>query len=134
MQCPAPAPWWATISGNVAGSARGPNVAPKDYVHFANYATDVVLHYARAWGVAFSSWAPSTDPFENNLKGVTAQGAAAGEACGFKLTQIPFVLECVPGSPDKEGAAVCEASWGGRLAGADQIAFTTVPAHQGPGG
>lgn len=121
------APWWATINGNVAGNAKGPNLAPKNYASFANYATDVVLHYARAWGVSFTSLGPFNDPFENNLKGKTAVGAAAGEGCGFKLTQVPFVLNAFRAALKKKGLQAV------KLAGVDDwlertdIAFTSAP-------
>lgn len=122
------APWWATTSGNVAGSPRGgPNLAPKNYGAFAGYAADVVLHYARVWGVTFSSLGPFNDPFENNLKGSAARGAAAGEACGFTLTQIPSVLRAFRAALKKRGLGAV------KLAGVDDwlertsVAFTNAP-------
>lgn len=58
-------PWWMTNSGCASGAQGGTNNLKSDYFDdFADYLTEVVLHFRDTWGISFRTLEPVNEPME----------------------------------------------------------------------
>ena len=82
-------PWWMTKSGCVSGSSDGSdNLKPDYFDDFADYLSEVALHFKRDWGITFRTVEPFNEPSAGWWKANGGQ-----EGCGFKNNQSQMIIE-----------------------------------------
>lgn len=106
-------PYWMTVSGCASGSTDGSNNLKSDYYDdFANYLSEVVLHFKTANGVEFRTLEALNEPNANWWK---AQGAQEG--CHFDRANQAQLLGLLRTSLDARGLTAV------RLSAADESSF-----------
>jgi O-glycosyl hydrolase len=92
-------PYWMTKSGCAAGNTDGSNnLADDSYEEFADYLTEVTLHFADTWGITFRTLEPLNEPNadwwrENNNQ----------EGCHFSPSNQETILRLVAQSLEEKG-------------------------------
>ena len=82
-------PWWMTKSGCVSGSNDGSDNLREDYFDdFADYLSEVALHFKTEWGLTFRTVEPFNEPSAGWWKANGGQ-----EGCGFKNNQSKMIVE-----------------------------------------
>jgi len=82
-------PWWMTKSGCVSGSSDGSDNLKEDYFDdFADYLSEVALHFKTEWGLTFRTVEPFNEPSAGWWKSNGGQ-----EGCGFKNNQSRMIVE-----------------------------------------
>ena len=82
-------PWWMTKSGCVSGSNDGSDNLKEDYFDdFADYLSEVALHFKTDWGLTFRTVEPFNEPSAGWWKSNGGQ-----EGCGFKNNQSKMIVE-----------------------------------------
>ena len=82
-------PWWMTKSGCVSGSSDGSDNLKEDYFDdFADYLSEVALHFKKEWGITFRTVEPFNEPSAGWWKANGGQ-----EGCGFKNNQTKMIVE-----------------------------------------
>ena len=82
-------PWWMTKSGCVSGSSDGSdNLKPDYFDDFADYLSEVALHFKTEWGITFRTVEPFNEPSAGWWKANGGQ-----EGCGFKNNQSQMIVE-----------------------------------------
>jgi O-glycosyl hydrolase len=82
-------PWWMTKSGCVSGSSDGSDNLKSDYFDdFADYLSEVALHFKKEWGITFRTVEPFNEPSAGWWKANGGQ-----EGCGFKNNQTQMIVE-----------------------------------------
>ena len=82
-------PWWMTKSGCVSGSSDGSDNLKEDYFDdFADYLSEVALHFKKEWGITFRTVEPFNEPSAGWWKSNGGQ-----EGCGFKNNQSKMIEE-----------------------------------------
>ena len=82
-------PWWMTKSGCVSGSSDGSdNLKPDYFDDFADYLSEVALHFKTNWGITFRTVEPFNEPSAGWWKSNGGQ-----EGCGFKNNQSKMIVE-----------------------------------------
>ena len=82
-------PWWMTKSGCVSGSDDGSDNLKSDYFDdFADYLSEVALHFKKEWGITFRTVEPFNEPSAGWWKSKGGQ-----EGCGFKNNQSQMIVE-----------------------------------------
>ena len=82
-------PWWMTKSGCVSGSSDGSDNLKEDYFDdFADYLSEVALHFKKEWGITFRTVEPFNEPSAGWWKSNGGQ-----EGCGFKNNQTRMIVE-----------------------------------------
>ena len=82
-------PWWMTKSGCVSGSSDGSDNLKSDYFDdFADYLSEVALHFKTEWGITFRTVEPFNEPSAGWWKANGGQ-----EGCGFKNNQSQMIVE-----------------------------------------
>ena len=82
-------PWWMTKSGCVSGSSDGSdNLKPDYFDDFADYLSEVALHFKTDWGITFRTVEPFNEPSAGWWKSNGGQ-----EGCGFKNNQSKMIVE-----------------------------------------
>ena len=82
-------PWWMTKSGCVSGSSDGSDNLKSDYFDdFADYLSEVALHFKTEWGITFRTVEPFNEPSAGWWKSNGGQ-----EGCGFKNNQSAMIVE-----------------------------------------
>ncbi|PWJ67118.1 O-glycosyl hydrolase [Fibrobacter sp. UWR4] len=82
-------PWWMTNSGCVAGGKNGADNLKSDYFDdFADYLSEVALHFKKEWGITFRT----VEPFNEPSAGWWAENKDQ-EGCGFKNNQSGMIEE-----------------------------------------
>ena len=82
-------PWWMTKSGCVSGSSDGSDNLKEDYFDdFADYLSEVALHFKTEWGITFRTVEPFNEPSAGWWKSNGGQ-----EGCGFKNNQTKMIVE-----------------------------------------
>lgn len=82
-------PWWMTNSGCVAGGKGGADNLKSDYFDdFADYLSEVALHFKKEWGITFRT----VEPFNEPSAGWWAENKDQ-EGCGFKSRQSDMIIE-----------------------------------------
>ncbi|MBR4348815.1 MAG: glycosyl hydrolase [Fibrobacter sp.] len=82
-------PWWMTKSGCVSGSNDGSDNLKEDYFDdFADYLSEVALHFKTEWGLTFRTVEPFNEPSAGWWKSNGGQ-----EGCGFKNNQSRMIVE-----------------------------------------
>ncbi|MCR5028849.1 MAG: glycosyl hydrolase [Fibrobacter sp.] len=82
-------PWWMTKSGCVAGGTNGADNLKEDYFDdFADYLSEVALHFKDYWGITFRTVEPFNEPSAGWWKVNGTQ-----EGCGFKNKQSEMIVE-----------------------------------------
>ena len=82
-------PWWMTKSGCVSGSNDGSDNLKEDYFDdFADYLSEVALHFKTEWGLTFRTVEPFNEPSAGWWKANGGQ-----EGCGFKNNQSKMIVE-----------------------------------------
>ena len=82
-------PWWMTKSGCVSGSSDGSDNLKADYFDdFADYLSEVALHFKKEWGITFRTVEPFNEPSAGWWKANGGQ-----EGCGFKNNQSKMIEE-----------------------------------------
>ena len=82
-------PWWMTKSGCVSGSNDGSDNLKEDYFDdFADYLSEVALHFKTEWGLTFRTVEPFNEPSAGWWKSNGGQ-----EGCGFKNNQSKMIVE-----------------------------------------
>lgn len=82
-------PWWMTKSGCVSGSSDGSDNLKEDYFDdFADYLSEVALHFKTEWGITFRTVEPFNEPSAGWWKANGGQ-----EGCGFKNNQTKMIVE-----------------------------------------
>lgn len=82
-------PWWMTKSGCVAGGNNGADNLKEDYFDdFADYLSEVALHFKNEWGITFRTVEPFNEPSAGWWKANGTQ-----EGCGFKNKQSEMIVE-----------------------------------------
>ena len=82
-------PWWMTKSGCVSGSSDGSDNLKSDYFDdFADYLSEVALHFKTEWGITFRTVEPFNEPSAGWWKSNGGQ-----EGCGFKNNQTQMIVE-----------------------------------------
>ena len=82
-------PWWMTNSGCVAGGVNGADNLKSDYFDdFADYLSEVALHFKTEWGITFRT----VEPFNEPSAGWWAANKDQ-EGCGFKSRQSDMIIE-----------------------------------------
>ena len=82
-------PWWMTKSGCVSGSSDGSdNLKPDYFDDFADYLSEVALHFKTEWGITFRTVEPFNEPSAGWWKANGGQ-----EGCGFKNNQSRMIVE-----------------------------------------
>ena len=82
-------PWWMTKSGCVSGSSDGSdNLKPDYFDDFADYLSEVALHFKTEWGITFRTVEPFNEPSAGWWKANGGQ-----EGCGFKNNQSKMIVE-----------------------------------------
>lgn len=82
-------PWWMTKSGCVSGSSDGSDNLKSDYYDdFADYLSEVALHFKKEWGITFRTVEPFNEPSAGWWKSNGGQ-----EGCGFKNNQSAMIVE-----------------------------------------
>ena len=82
-------PWWMTKSGCVSGSSDGSDNLKSDYFDdFADYLSEVALHFKKEWGITFRTVEPFNEPSAGWWKSNGGQ-----EGCGFKNNQTQMIVE-----------------------------------------
>ena len=82
-------PWWMTKSGCVSGSSDGSDNLKEDYFDdFADYLSEVALHFKKEWGITFRTVEPFNEPSAGWWKSNGGQ-----EGCGFKNNQTKMIVE-----------------------------------------
>ena len=82
-------PWWMTKSGCVSGSSDGSdNLKPDYFDDFADYLSEVALHFKTEWGITFRTVEPFNEPSAGWWKSNGGQ-----EGCGFKNNQSKMIVE-----------------------------------------
>jgi len=92
-------PYWMTISGSVTGALDGSNnnLQGDMYDEFADYLTELVLHYRDHYGVTFDTLVPLNEPvawwweFGNNQEG--CHFSRAGQNAILKMTGQQLVAK-----------------------------------------
>ena len=82
-------PWWMTKSGCVSGGNNGADNLKDDYFDdFADYLSEVALHFKKEWGITFRTVEPFNEPSAGWWKANGDQ-----EGCGFKNNQSKMIVE-----------------------------------------
>ena len=82
-------PWWMTKSGCVSGSSDGSDNLKEDYFDdFADYLSEVALHFKKEWGITFRTVEPFNEPSAGWWKSNGGQ-----EGCGFKNNQTKMIVD-----------------------------------------
>lgn len=82
-------PWWMTNSGCVSGGVNGADNLKTDYYDdFADYLSEVALHFKKEWGITFRTVEPFNEPSAGWWKANGDQ-----EGCGFKNNQSKMIVE-----------------------------------------
>jgi len=82
-------PWWMTKSGCVSGGNNGADNLKEDYFDdFADYLSEVALHFKKEWGITFRTVEPFNEPSAGWWKSNGDQ-----EGCGFKNNQSKMIVE-----------------------------------------
>ena len=82
-------PWWMTKSGCVSGGNNGADNLKEDYFDdFADYLSEVALHFKKEWGITFRTVEPFNEPSAGWWKANGDQ-----EGCGFKNNQSKMIVE-----------------------------------------
>ena len=82
-------PWWMTKSGCVSGCSDGSDNLKEDYFDdFADYLSEVALHFKTEWGLTFRTVEPFNEPSAGWWKSNGGQ-----EGCGFKNNQSRMIVE-----------------------------------------
>ena len=82
-------PWWMTKSGCVSGGDNGADNLKEDYFDdFADYLSEVALHFKKEWGITFRTVEPFNEPSAGWWKSNGDQ-----EGCGFKNNQSKMIVE-----------------------------------------
>lgn len=82
-------PWWMTNSGCVSGGVNGADNLKSDYFDdFADYLSEVALHFKKEWGITFRTVEPFNEPSAGWWKSNGDQ-----EGCGFKNNQSGMIIE-----------------------------------------
>ena len=78
-----------TKSGCVSGSSDGSDNLKEDYFDdFADYLSEVALHFKKEWGITFRTVEPFNEPSAGWWKSNGGQ-----EGCGFKNNQTKMIVE-----------------------------------------
>jgi O-glycosyl hydrolase len=92
-------PYWMTVSGCASGATdAGNNLMSDQYDDFADYLSDVVLHFKNTRGVEFRTLEPFNEPASDFWKANGAQ-----EGCGFDRTSQSQLIGLVRSSLDERG-------------------------------
>lgn len=92
-------PYWMTISGSVTGAVEGGNNLREDqYDAFADYLTEVVLHYRDQWGIIFRTLNPLNEPSSNWWKKGNIQ-----EGCHFTVDKQAEIIQKTANSLVQKG-------------------------------
>jgi O-glycosyl hydrolase len=92
-------PYWMTKSGCASGNTDGSNNLRDDsYDAFADYLTEVVLHYRDTYGIAFRTLEPLNEP---NANWWTANGGQEG--CHFSPSSQETLIQAVASSLAAKG-------------------------------
>jgi O-glycosyl hydrolase len=92
-------PYWMTVSGCASGASDGGNNLKSDqYDEFADYLTEVVLHFKDTWGIEFRTLEPFNEPASDWWR---AEGAQEG--CGFDRPSQSQLIGLVRSSLDAKG-------------------------------
>jgi O-glycosyl hydrolase len=92
-------PYWMTNSGCASGSGDGSNNLKEDsYPAFADYLTEVVLHYRDEHGIVFRTLEPLNEPNANWWKADGSQ-----EGCHFSPSNQEHIIAEVAASLDAKG-------------------------------
>jgi O-glycosyl hydrolase len=91
-------PWWMTNSGCASGAQGGTNNLKSEYVDdFADYLTEVVLHFRDSWGISFRTLEPMNEP----MVGWSYNGGQEG--CHIERPDQPTLLHEVRSQLDEKG-------------------------------
>jgi O-glycosyl hydrolase len=55
-------PYWMTASGCASGNGEANNLPTDRVTDFADYLSDVVLHFRDEWGITFRTLEPMNEP------------------------------------------------------------------------
>ncbi len=92
-------PYWMTVSGCASGSSDGSNNLREDsYDAFADYLTEVVLHYRDELGVTFRTLEPLNEPNANWWKSNGTQ-----EGCHFSPSNQQRIIRATVASLSTKG-------------------------------
>ncbi|HEY8942782.1 MAG TPA: glycoside hydrolase, partial [Polyangiaceae bacterium] len=92
-------PYWMTVSGCSSGATDGGNNLKSDqYDDFAEFLSEVVLHFKNTHGISFRTLEPFNEPASDWWK---AQGAQEG--CGFDRASQSQLIGLVRSSLDAKG-------------------------------
>lgn len=92
-------PYWMTQSGCASGSASGGNNLKDDaYDDFADYLTEVTLHFRDEWGIVFRTLEPLNEPNANWWKADGGQ-----EGCHFSPTNQQQIIQLVAAGLAEKG-------------------------------
>ncbi len=91
-------PYWMTVSGCASGSDNGANnLKPDAYGDFADYLTEVVLHYRDEYGIVFRTLEPLNEPYADWWRANGSQ-----EGCHFDpSSQEALLLQVAAELADK---------------------------------
>lgn len=96
-------PWWMTNSGCASGAEGGGNNLKSGYFDdFADYLSEVVLHFRDTWGIHFRTLEPLNEP----MVGWSSFGAQEG--CHVEQTDQETVLHEVRSALDGKGLTEVE--------------------------
>ncbi|KAL3695158.1 hypothetical protein R1sor_008809 [Riccia sorocarpa] len=117
-------PRWMTLSGSVTGNyKRGQdNLDVQHYEAFADYLTEVVLHYKNEWNVNFDYLAPFNEPVEGfwNIN----RKKPAQEGCNFSIAAINKIICKLKESLAQKGLST-------EISGVDSWSFNTARVLRG---
>lgn len=92
-------PYWMTVSGCASGAADGRNNLKSDhYDDFADYLSEVVLHFKDTWGIEFRTLEPFNEPASDWWKADGGQ-----EGCGFDRPSQSQLIGLLRSSLDAKG-------------------------------
>ncbi len=96
-------PWWMTNSGCASGADGSGNNLKSGYVDdFADYLSEVVLHFRDTWGIHFRTLEPLNEP-------MVGWGSFGGqEGCHVEQADQPTVLHEVRSALDQKGLTEVE--------------------------
>ncbi len=101
-------PFWMTISGCASGNG-GNNLKTDYYDNFADYLTEVVLHFRDSWGITFRTLEPMNEPN-------SGWGANGGqEGCHFDRSLHVTIIAQVKSALDRKGLS------GTKIAAPDEV-------------
>ena len=84
-------PYWMTVSGCASGSDNGANnLKPDSYDEFADYLTEVVMHYRDEYGVVFRTLEPLNEPYADWW-----QSDGSQEGCHFDRQSQETIIAAV---------------------------------------